>query len=118
MNIHRQAEKIPSWIWHREREGRRHVVLEKSFVLHAAVEQLEMRIACTGEAEIRLNDAVIGHFPEHARHTSALYPVEGSPVIWSLEPIRSESSSEIRSRCRCIPSICICMTARWDASPT
>ncbi|EGG34237.1 alpha-L-rhamnosidase C-terminal domain-containing protein [Paenibacillus sp. HGF5] len=84
MNIHRQAEKIPSWIWHRERAGRRHVVLEKSFVLHAAVEQLEMRIACTGEAEIRLNDAVIGHFPEHARHTSAFYPVEGLPG--GLEP--------------------------------
>ncbi|MFF3921611.1 alpha-L-rhamnosidase C-terminal domain-containing protein [Paenibacillus lactis] len=83
MNIHRQAEKIPSWIWHREREGRRRIVLERSFVLQEA-ERIEMKLACTGEVEIMLNGAPVGRVAEHARHTSAFFKVEGLPD--RLEP--------------------------------
>lgn len=84
MIIQAKSRKIPNWIWHGEREKQNVVILKKHFTLDEAVDHLELHLACTGEVDIALNDALIGHFPEQAHNTSSFAKAESFPVM--LEP--------------------------------
>lgn len=75
------TKAIPAWIWHREREKRRTVVLRKRFALHEPVRDAVFHFACTGSVEIEWDGSAIGYWPERPRMTNTFFRAEAFPPV-------------------------------------
>lgn len=96
MSHQTKTKPIPGWIWHRDRERRRTVVLRKQFELQEPAGDVAFYFACTGSIEIEWNGVPIGSFPESPRMTNTFFRAESFPS-------RLESGSHtitLRIHCR------------------